>query len=137
MRGPRFGINVTSTEQIPCRMPRSLVPTKVHERAPRTMVKRIAPCDVFGIVNDTCFAIMRAVRVLPRFTMRKRGSDEMLCCPDELMFDVVVDEVVAGLVVVVARVVVVAIVVVASVVVVAIVVVVGDTLREPAVTGVA
>ena len=61
VRLPRFGINVTSTEHVPFRTPFTFVPANVQYREPRTMVKRIFPCDVFGMVRDTCFAMVRAV----------------------------------------------------------------------------
>jgi len=53
MRGPRLGMSVTKTEHVPFLVPRTLVPTNMHDRAPRTMVRRSEPCDVFGIFKDT------------------------------------------------------------------------------------
>ena len=70
MREPRLGINVTSTEQLPFRRPFTLVPTNVQLRMPRTMVKRMEPCEVFGIARATCCATTRALRYRPRFTVR-------------------------------------------------------------------
>lgn len=78
-RGPRFGMRVTNTEHAPFFVPRTLVPTNSHDVDPRTMVSRMVPRDVFGIANETCAAMVRAVMVRPRFTVRYRGVDARLC----------------------------------------------------------
>lgn len=62
VRFPRFGIKVTSTVQVPARTPRTRAPAKEHDRTPRTIDRRMVPCEVFGIASDTCAAIVRAVR---------------------------------------------------------------------------
>ena len=49
-------------------------------REPDTMVNRILPCDVFGIVIDTCRARVRAERYLPRFTVSVVDDDANCCC---------------------------------------------------------
>lgn len=119
-RGPRFGINVINTEHRPLRTPFTLVPTNMQLRDPDTMVNLILPCDVFGMVIDTCRASVRAARYLPRFTVSVVDDAVNCCCELDASVVDVVEDVVTTDVVVEARVVVVAnVVVVASVVVVA------------------
>lgn len=72
-------MRVTSTEHVPFRMPFTRVPTNVQYRDPRTMVKRIEPCDVLGIVSNTCAAIARAVMNLFRLTRSTRAVTEVGC----------------------------------------------------------
>ena len=79
-RGPRFGIKETNTEHRPLRTPFTFVPTKMQLREPDTMVNRILPCDVFGIVIDTWRATARAERYLPRFTVSVVDDDANCCC---------------------------------------------------------
>ena len=74
-RAPRFGINVINTEHRPFRTPFTLVPTNMQLRAPDTMVNRILPCDVLGIVKDTWRASVRAVRNRPRRTVSVFDDD--------------------------------------------------------------
>ena len=99
------------------------------------MVKRILPCDVLGIVIETCCASLRAERYLPRFTISVDDDDVLNCCcvVDESVVDVddvgedVVDDVDDDVVDA-------SVVVVANVVVVASVVVVAETFKVPTVT---
>ena len=46
------------------------------------MVKRIEPCDVLGMLSDTCAAIARAVMNLLRFTRKTRAATELGCWLD-------------------------------------------------------
>ena len=46
------------------------------------MVKRIEPCDVLGMVSDTCAAIARAVMNLLRLTRKTRAATELGCWLD-------------------------------------------------------
>jgi hypothetical protein len=107
-RGPRFGINVINTEHRPFRTPFIFVPAKTQLREPDTMVNRILPCDVLGMVIETWRARVRAVRYFPRLTVSVECVDVLDCCcevganvvdvdvVDEVVDDVVelVDEVV-------------------------------------------
>jgi len=52
-RGPRFGIKEINTEHRPFRTPFTVVPTNMQLRDPDTIVKRILPCEVFGMVSET------------------------------------------------------------------------------------
>ena len=137
-----LGIKTTVTVQVPLRIPRTVLPTKVQYFVPRVMEMRMVPCERFGIFNETAAAIFAAVSDRSRFTFNTLVALALVrpvSTPIGLDVDVTgvvvvvvaASVVVAATVVVAARVVVAAIVVVASTVVVAtVVVVVGNALKN-------